>query len=140
MSESLIKDSKSLPLESFKFAIITGNLELVEFILEEEKLHQGVHEQLLEIHPYHVAATYMDGGTTCCTILAKLMNRLGDRDPVAGNNEDGMGHTIFDCLIISVLRSHTNFMPEDVSSSFANMKRYLGAEKDTCGRWDEVLQ
>lgn len=136
ISESLIKDSRSLRLEALKFAIIAGNLELVESILEEASGDQSVLEQFLEINPYHLAATYLDGGNTCCSILATLINRLGGQCPVPSNNEDSMGHTILDCLIISVFRSHTYLNPFTVSSAFANMRKYPGEEKDTCGRWD----
>lgn len=134
--ESLIKDSRSPELESLKFAITAGNLELVGSILKEANADPVALEQFLEIHPYHLAATYLDGGNTCCSILATLMSHLGGRYPVARNNEDTTGHSISDCLLISVLRSHTNVMPRDVSSGYANMNRYPGEEKDACGRWD----
>lgn len=134
ISESLSKDSKSLQLESLKFAIMTGNLELIESILNGANWKQ--YENFIKIHPYHLAATYLDGGSTCCSLLATLMNYLNVQYPVARNNEDSMGHTIFDCLIISVLRSHTDTIPRDVSSGFADVKRYPGEEKDACGRWD----
>lgn len=133
IDESLIEVSRSLRLESLKSARIAGNLEFLESILKEG---QGIHGQFLEIHPYHLDATYLDGGNTCCLLLATLTNHLGGRYPVARNNEDSMRHTVFDCLVISVLGSHTSAVPKHVSSGFANMKRSPGEEKDTCGRWD----
>lgn len=57
---------------------------------------------------------------------------------ISRNDENSMRQTIFDCLIISVLGSHTNAEPKDVSSGFTNMDRYTGEEKVICGRWDAI--
>ncbi|KAL6906732.1 hypothetical protein GGI43DRAFT_238716 [Trichoderma evansii] len=133
------------PGESLKFAIISGNLELIEWIIDSTQWSPGLYDYFREIHPCHLAASYLDGGNTCCSLLAIFMEYLshpsGDFCEHLPCNlnfsyEDSMGHTIFDCLIISVLRSHTNVAPVDVSSGFANTKRYPGEEKDICGRWD----
>lgn len=47
ISESLIKDSGSLRRESLKFAIMARNLELLESILKEANVGQGVLDSFL---------------------------------------------------------------------------------------------
>ncbi|UKZ92299.1 uncharacterized protein TrAFT101_007259 [Trichoderma asperellum] len=136
ISESISNDPRPLQLESFKFAIMAGNLELVESILGKARQEKDLNRYFMEIYPYHLAATYLDGGNTCCSLLAIIIRHFSGRYAIARNNEDSMGHTVFDCLIISILRSHTNVAPRDVSSGFVDMKRYPGEEKDVCGRWD----
>lgn len=136
ISESIRNDPRSLQLESFKFAIMTGNLELVESIFWKVRREEDFYRYFMEVYPYHLAATYLDGGNTCCSLLTILIRHFSGRYAIARNNEDSMGHTVFDCLIISILRSHTNVAPRDVSSGFVDMKRYPGEEKDVCGRWD----
>lgn len=131
INESISKDQRSLHLESLKFAIMAGNSSLMLSILK-----QGADDHFAAIHPYHLAATYLDGGDSCCMTLILLIDNLKEQYPIARNNENSMGHTVFDCLIISVLRSHTNVFPKDVSSGFADMGTYPGEEKDACGRWD----
>lgn len=135
--ESIGKDSNSLVLESLRFAIMGGNLELVASLLSKPN-RKIICDYLdrKEFHPYHLAATYLDGGNTCCSMFLELFAELDEGYPIFRFNEDSMHHTVLDCLVISVIRSHTNVSPRDVSPSFADTAMYPGEEKDACGRWD----
>ncbi|PKK42781.1 hypothetical protein CI102_12259 [Trichoderma harzianum] len=93
-------------------------------------------ESLKEVYPYHLAASYLDGGNTCCSLLTTLLECIEDVYPVAKNYEDIMGHTVLDSLTISIIRSHTRVRPREVSSNFIDTDAYPGEERDACGRWD----
>ncbi|PTB57423.1 hypothetical protein M431DRAFT_547714 [Trichoderma harzianum CBS 226.95] len=120
IAESLRTVPSSLQLESLRFAIMAGNIE----------------SSLKEVYPYHLAASYLDGGNTCCSLLTTLLECIEDVYPVAKNYEDIMGHTVLDSLTISIIRSHTRVRPREVSSNFIDTDAYPGEERDACGRWD----
>src|SRR5207247_1658208 len=61
---------------------------------------------------------------------------LKHHHPIALNNINSNGHTILDGLMMSILRSHTNVTPGEISTNLADSTRFLGEEKDICGRWD----
>ncbi|KXH29533.1 hypothetical protein CSIM01_06266 [Colletotrichum simmondsii] len=137
ISEVMSMSPMPLALDSLAFAIMAGNPELISRILAEVKFSANTFKlDLTGIHPYHLAASFLDGGKTCCLILHDLARTLYNRYPIALNNVDANGHTVLDCLMISVLRSHTNLSPLEVSTSFVRCTRFPGEEKDICGRWD----
>ncbi|KAF3077418.1 hypothetical protein CFAM422_000688 [Trichoderma lentiforme] len=137
IAESLHKDPSSLYLESLRFAIMAGNGDLAESLIEKGMKQPRFIESLKEFYPYHLAAIYLDGGTTCCSLFSALSTALEDICPLVQNYEDAAGHTVLDSLIISIIRSHTTRVkPRDVSSSFIDTDVYPGEEKDACGRWD----
>lgn len=49
-----------------------------------------------------------------------------------------MGHTVLDALMISILRSNTNVVPDHASSNFNPPNRFPGEEEVICGRWDAI--
>lgn len=136
IAESLRKDPSSLYLESLRFAIMAGNTDLVESLIDEGLKEPRFIEALKEIYPYHLAAGYLDGSDTCCCMLRAISVSFEVYYPIAQNYEDAAGHTILDSLIISVMRSHTRVSPRDVSSYFIDKDVYPGEERDICGRWD----
>lgn len=130
--QSLERDPEVLQLDAWKLAIMSGNIELLESLASANR---GVPETINTIYPFHLAASYLDGGHTCCMSLVALWNEL-DSGFAFRHNIDNLGHTIVDALIVSILRSHTNIQPEAVSYGFHAQKRFPGEEKDICGRWD----
>ncbi|WQF82047.1 Putative Clr5 domain-containing protein [Colletotrichum destructivum] len=130
IAQAVSKSPKELALDSLAFAIMSGNLESVSNLLES-----GCGIDIGTIHPYHLAASILDGGHTCCKVMNDLI-RLLDDHPIALNNIDSDGHTVLDSLLISILRSHTNLAPFEVSTSFNHRTRFPGEERDICGRWD----
>ncbi|KAL0765279.1 hypothetical protein CaCOL14_012028 [Colletotrichum acutatum] len=138
VSEVISTSNMPLALDSLAFAIMAGNVELISKTLCEMQ-HSAMTERLdlTGIHPYHLAASFLDGGRTCCLMLSELTWAFPDYHyPIALNNVDSNEHTVLDCLMISVLRSHTNLSPPEVSKSFVRCTRFPGEEKDICGRWD----
>ncbi|QYS94297.1 hypothetical protein H0G86_001637 [Trichoderma simmonsii] len=136
IAESLRKDPSSLYLESLRFAIMAGNYDLVESLIEEGMKEPRFIESLMEIYPYHLAAGYLCGSNPCCLMFDILNKYIGDHYPIAQTYDDAAGHTVLDSLIISIIRSHTRVSPRDVSPYFIDRDLYPGEEKDVCGRWD----
>ncbi|KAF4784100.1 hypothetical protein HER10_EVM0004176 [Colletotrichum scovillei] len=134
VAKVLTKSPEQLSLDSWVFAIMTGNIDLLKKLVSE-----GVPIPDLDfagIHPYHLAASFVDGGSVCCLVFCELTRSLSRRYPIALKNIDSNGHTVLDTLMISILRSHTDCLPADVSTSFVHCTRFPGEEKDICGRWD----
>ncbi|KAK0379666.1 hypothetical protein CLIM01_02993 [Colletotrichum limetticola] len=138
VSEVISTSDMPLALDSLAFAIMAGNIELVASTLPRFPMSANTRKlDFSGIYPFHLAASFLDGGTTCCLILSTLATRLNFyRYPIALNYVDSNEHTVLDCLMISVLRSHTNLSPIEVSTSFVRCTRFPGEEKDICGRWD----
>ncbi|KAK1749588.1 hypothetical protein QBC47DRAFT_426678 [Echria macrotheca] len=130
MSQSLRNDPKALMLDALRMAIMAGNPDAVSEIIASNNLEM---EDLVSIHPFHLAAAFLDGGNSCCATFSALVElvRVEPR-----YNVNDFGHTILDSLMVSILRSHTTLSPEHVSKAFQPPNRYPGEEKDICGRWD----
>ncbi|KAH6974421.1 hypothetical protein BKA56DRAFT_634330 [Ilyonectria sp. MPI-CAGE-AT-0026] len=130
--ESVDSELLSAASSSFRLAIMAGNNDLLHHLFDENgEAPDGIND----IHPFHLAASFLDGGHTCCMTFVTLTKILGP----AYNfyyNIDNLGHTILDTLIVSILRSHTSLAPEAVSYGFHSPSRFPGEEKDICGRWD----
>lgn len=88
------------------------------------------------IYPFHLAASFLDGAKTCCSMLSVLMFSLEDDLSITPNYRDDLGHTVLDRLFINIIRSHTSVSPLAVSDRFAGQSRFPGEEVDICGRWD----
>ncbi|KAH6889439.1 hypothetical protein B0T10DRAFT_513945 [Thelonectria olida] len=131
--QSLERDPTILLLDAWRQAIIAGNDELLWDLYFDNR--EQAPEGLEAIHPFHLAASYLDGGHTCCMPLTTLSDTLGPTYAFH-HNVDSLGHTILDALMVSILRSHTSVHPEDVSYGFRSPHRFPGEEKDICGRWD----
>lgn len=109
-------------LESVEFAIIGRTLTLLENLLGrvlEDNLDIG------SLFPCHLAVTYLDGSTTCCTVLHILFNRLGLQV-----NKNDLGHTVIDTFFLTILRSHTSVPPAIVDVAFRSQGRFAGEEID----------
>jgi hypothetical protein len=118
VSQSLEANPNALKLDAWKFAIMAGNDELLDQMLDYDYKPP---DDIESIHPFHLAASYLDGGETCCAVFTSLIGLLGS-DFIFHHNTDHLGHTILDALLVSTIRSHTSH-------------RYPGEEKDICGRW-----
>ncbi|CAF3626357.1 unnamed protein product [Fusarium graminearum] len=131
---SLTKNPKALELDSWKLAIMAGNDDLL-YHLGRGKNRKQIQEEIKSIYPYHLAASFLNGGGPCCAIFYALDSVVGRSYLLQHNNND-LGHTILDSLLVSILRSHTSVQPEMVSDEFRALSRFPGEEKDICGRWD----
>ncbi|CAG1998211.1 unnamed protein product [Fusarium graminearum] len=131
---SLTKNPLALELDSWKLAIMAGNADLL-YDLGMGKDEKQIQEEVKSIYPYHLAASFLNGGGPCCTIFDAL-NKVVGRLYLLQHNINDLGHTILDSLLVSILRSHTSVQPEMVSDEFRALSRFPGEEKDICGRWD----
>ncbi|WYZ35916.1 hypothetical protein EsH8_X_000563 [Colletotrichum jinshuiense] len=137
ITEAISRSPKELELDSWAFCIMTGNMNPMIEKYYGPLCPPGLGEiGFEEIHPYHLAASFLDGGNSCCVVMNSLTGILSDFYPIALNYVDSNGHTVLDSLILSVLRSHTDLAPAEVSTSFNQCTRFPGEEKDICGRWD----
>ncbi|KAI0447299.1 hypothetical protein F4803DRAFT_500532 [Xylaria telfairii] len=123
---------EALKRDAWRFAIMAGNWAL----LSELHSTPDVREELGSIHPFHLAASHLNGAHSCCKVFTTLAMIFGPNYAFF-HNIDNFGHTILDALMISVLRSHTSVHPSAVSYTFRPPNRFPGEEVDICGRWDE---
>ncbi|RSL68879.1 hypothetical protein CEP53_002440 [Fusarium sp. AF-6] len=133
ITRSLEEDTRPLQLDAWKLAIMAGNTELLNQLFQDngERPPDGIEA----IHPFHLAAAFLDGGHQCCKVFTTLAYMLPPIFAFSHNTND-LGHTILDALLVSVLRSHTSIPPDTVSYEFHSPNRFPGEEKDICGRWD----
>ncbi|MCJ1314234.1 hypothetical protein MMC25_007914 [Agyrium rufum] len=128
------KSSVELFEESLGFAIMGRNYYLVETLL-----YQAANSQtdISKLYPYHLAATYLDGSNSCCTILDLLVaSELPLESMIWKNYVNPVGHTVLDNLMITILKSHISCVPGMVDSSWKHLPTFPGEEVDICGRWD----
>lgn len=122
---------------------MAGNTELMGRIFWEIELYSmnggELADEVADIYPFHLAAAFLDGGNTCCSVVDTLTNYLGmdlftpHRDQ---GYRDSLGNTVLDAFMISIVRSHTSVAPDHVNNNFDPPHRFPGEEKDICGRWD----
>lgn len=130
ITSSVSQDPRCLVIDAWKLAIIAGNRDLLATLRLQSD--QTVRDDIKDIYPFHLAIAFLDGAKSCCGVFEDLLAELNTRHC----RVDNFGHTIFDSLMISILRSHTDLYPKEVSSGFREMTRFPGEEKDICGRWD----
>jgi hypothetical protein len=124
---------RELLQESFAFSLVARN----------EKVFWSLLEQVLNfsfentgIYPLHLLTSFLDGSKTCCNLLDAALNQLSERTCIDRIYINDHGHTVLDNLFISILKGHTNCLPDTVDDKFSKMKRFIGEEVDICGRWD----
>jgi hypothetical protein len=133
ISKAALKSDDEIWKESFGFAIMGRNTELLDRMMGDES--ETNMERLLhvkDIYPLHLATTYLDGGKTCCKVLEFLL----EAPRVHVTDTNAAGFTVFDTLMITILRNHSQTPPEAVSDSLKGTKSFAGQEVDICGRWD----
>ncbi|KAI0909169.1 hypothetical protein F4823DRAFT_451238 [Ustulina deusta] len=132
IGDAIKNDPKALEIDAWKLAIMAGNYELLGqlFTNNGDEAPHGIED----IHPLHLAASFLNGGLACCRVFEVLSRTLG-LEYAFYHNIDKYGHTVLDALIISILRSHTKIDPGSVSYAFRSPNRFPGEEVDICGRW-----
>ena len=123
--------------EAFGFCIMAQNNDLLGTLCEElMSKDEIVVQKIRTSNLVHLATTYVNGSKVCCKMLERL---LWDDDLKLNfrlGNENSLGHTVIDNLMIAVLKAHTNIPPGMVDESLRDEKRFPGEEVDICGRWD----
>ncbi|EXM19428.1 hypothetical protein V3481_017564 [Fusarium oxysporum f. sp. vasinfectum] len=133
ITRSLEENPAALQLDAWKLAIMAGNKELLYKLWEDsgEEPPEGIEA----LHPFHLAAAFLNGGNQCCGVFTDLF-RILPSSFAFYHNIDDHGHTILDALVVAVLRSHTSIQSSAVSYGFHSPNRFPGEENDICGRWD----
>ena len=132
ISQAVQRDKEQLQVDAWKAAIMAGNLELLDSLASTKPP-----SEIDGIYPFHLAASFLDGGKTCCGVFTSLQDALGLMH-LRRHEHDDLGHTVLDTFMIAILRSHTSVSPEHVSTRFSPPHRFPGEEQDICGRWDPV--
>ena len=119
--------------EAVCFAVIARNYELLGQLMR--KSDEATTEKLQESNLLHLAASYLDGSKACCSVAMTLL------EPQHGIvyrsfSLNTLGHTVFDNLMITILKSHTAVTPALLDDSLRGEKRFAAEEVDICGRWD----
>lgn len=141
VSKTLKTTNENFLEETLGFSIMARNFNMVDEILEGwlnnypfySMETKEIQERIRLIMPIHLAVTYLDGSKACCNVLDSLLRgifnfRLSDTD--------NLGHTVFDCLMISILKAHTNVTPGEIDEALRDEKSFPGEEVDICGRFD----
>ncbi|MCJ1378525.1 hypothetical protein MMC17_001624 [Xylographa soralifera] len=127
--------------EALGFSIMARNLDLLRNLLcklVRSKDHTSM-DNFRKLNPLHLATTYLDGARSCCSIIEMLLIESFQLDTglnfrVASVNN--LGHTVFDNLMISILKSHMSVTPGFVDDNLREENRFPAEEVDICGRWD----
>ena len=121
---------KEFIIETIGLAIMSGNARLLSELLcdaEESEI------DISGIFPLHLAATYLDGAVRCCGIFDCLLDNTED---ILGEADiNGLGHTVLDTLMMTILRSHSACDPGIVDSALKSQIHFPGEDIDICGRW-----
>ena len=130
LAHAAAKSPAKLLGESLTFAIMAGNVDQIQDIFSKA-IEQDVN--LLPTHYIHVAASYLNGGSTCCSVMRACLGEDGYPDRV-GRNEHG--HTVLDNLFLNIIKGHSKTPLESLDGSLRRQPRFIGAEIDLCGRWE----
>ena len=82
-----------------------------------------------------MVATYLGGSKSFCQVFQTLgatAEELGFLLEVSASNS--LGHTVFDNLIIAVLKAHSSARLGDVDDKLKDGIQFPGGEVDICGR------
>ena len=115
--------------ETLGFSIMARNLEMVREILERERVSD---QTLGRMRPLHLAVTYLDGSRACCAVVDALLGGA----PFRASDTNTLGHTVFDCLMMTILKAHTYVTPGEIDDGLRDEKSFPGEEVDICGRFD----
>ncbi|KAL8741566.1 MAG: hypothetical protein Q9190_005837 [Brigantiaea leucoxantha] len=126
--------TRELLVEALGFSIMARNAELIPRALDDLIVKAGYQSHDLDkLHLFHLAATYLDGSKSCCTIFDALST---EDIALRTSTRNDLGYTILDSLMITILRAHTTVLPREVDDSLKDESRFPGEETDVCGRWD----
>lgn len=130
--ELVKSDKTTMAVDAWRLAIMSGNFDLLDQLACDWEECRDVMNGIEELHPFHLAAAYLDGSQSCCLTFNTICQWFSPFK----HNIHPLGHTILDALMVSVLRSHTQINPRLMSRSFGADGHFPGEERDICGRWD----
>lgn len=118
--------------ETLGFSIMARNCDMVKQILSEHQRNKESIERIRKLWPLHLAITYLDGSKACCVIVNTILCYVGFR----ASDTNSLGHTVFDSLMMTILKAHTHITPGAVDDGLKDEKSFSGEEVDICGRFD----
>jgi hypothetical protein len=133
VSRAARKSQDQIWEESFGFAIMSGNYELVDMMMRAQ--NSPSKRKLRSIHPAHLAAAYLNGAKSCCLIM-NLLSLGAGRFEREAFDRDNNGHTVLDILMLRILHSHSRVRLDTISDSLRGVQGTVGEVVDICGRWD----
>ncbi|KAK7991240.1 hypothetical protein PG988_000034 [Apiospora saccharicola] len=134
VAKAAAQSRDELVVESVGFAIMTRNITLLRDLLRRNALSDDF--RLEKLNPFHLAATYLDGAMSCCSIMETLIQGTTAHNRINTLFTDNLGHTVLDSLMITILKAHSTCLPEVVDDEFKGLRQFVGEEIDPCGRWD----
>ena len=141
MIKALQKSNHNAPEEALGFSIMAQNVKLLdELLCNLRKSGDEVGwDKYRTINPVHLATTFMSGSKVCCQIVDTILFESFEQNTGLRfrlGNKNSLGHTVFDNLMLAILKAHTSTLPGMVDESLRDEKRFPGEEVDICGRWD----
>jgi hypothetical protein len=128
------RSPEKLMEEAFGFSIMARNIDLVSNVLNSYRISRLA---ISGLYPLHLAATYLDGGKTCCIMFNAIVFGMPTGEAsVRKLYTNHLNHTVLDTLMIAILKAHTSCLPSVVDDAFKEEPRFAGEEVDICGRWD----
>ncbi|KAK8085417.1 hypothetical protein PG997_006688 [Apiospora hydei] len=134
VAKAAAQSPEELLIESVGFAIMARNVELLGDILRRNASSDDF--KLRKLYPFHLAASYLDGARSCCSIMNTLVCDTTAHNKINSLFINNLGHTVLDALMMTILKAHSSCSPEVVDGEFRGQQQFAGAEVDPCGRWD----
>ncbi|KAI1454598.1 hypothetical protein F4805DRAFT_438748 [Annulohypoxylon moriforme] len=129
IAKTIENSPEDLAAEALTFAIMSRNIDAVVHILNTSSIQKN-------IFPFHLAAMFLDGGKTCCSVFQTLLRKMKHWMSIGLNYIDHSGLTVLDALFVTIIRSHSAVPPQALGKAFNLQTRYPGQDVDPCGRWD----
>lgn len=141
LAQALESTSENFVEETLGFSIMGRNSDMAFELIQKnlssaqnEEEFSKISERIESIRPLHLAVTYLDGSKACCLVLHALLDDHALNFRASDTNN--LGHTTFDCLMMTILRAHTSATPGDIDDGLRDEKSFPGEEVDICGRFD----
>jgi hypothetical protein len=118
--------------QAIEFAVMAGNEYLLrELMTDDADLVHIVNEggRTDQFHPFHTAANYLQGASSCCTVMLALSDYVFLK-PLHTNE---LRHTVLDALMLGILKSHTSCSPNIANRAHCG-EAFVGEEMSICGR------
>ena len=110
--------------DALGFSIMSRNVDLMQELLGKF----GPNSDFSGLYPFHLAVSYLDGSKACCNVLEAIQEwHLPSLRKLYVNDH---GHTVFDYLMIAILKAHTSCFPGVVDVIFKKEKRFEGEDVD----------
>ncbi|KAI4161203.1 MAG: hypothetical protein LQ342_005099 [Letrouitia transgressa] len=130
------KSDRELNVEAIGFSIMARNAKLASDGLTKLIRAECSQVDLDAMNLFHLAAMYLDGAKSCCTVFEVLAGGDERECSLRTSTRNNLNHTIFDTLMMTILKSHSLAPPSIVDDNLRDEARFPGEEVDTCGRWD----